>query len=285
MSEYEIRAGRAGEELQLRPLWRECFGDIEESMICYETNIFRPEWVEVAVWKGQVVSMLSMIPSTVHTGRGESLYSGYLYSLATLPEHQDKGLGARLLEAGMERWGAEGMVCFSGIPDVPSLFGYYKRTMKADPAFYVREAQVEAVPAAVPLTPQAASVADYCAARRHQLQGRTHIEWIEQAVQFQRAACHQEGGDMFLFQEAPDCCAAVERGEAGELLVRELLAPEELLLSCLAGLMTHMGCTRAEVRLPAWSGTQLGGRVEPFGVLTGSILTEADQGYMGFDFV
>ena len=286
MPEYEIRSAAAGEERQLRPLWQTCFGDTEPFMACYESRMFRPERVELALLDGAVAAMLTVLPASLWTAGGGVIPCGCVYGVATLPAHRGRGLATKLLDLALRRRLGHGTDCLAVVPDTPDLFGYYGRTMGAETAFYVRELRLTAAElgGAVPLSPAPGSAEAYLAERRSCLKGRTCLDWDREAVAFQGDICRQEGGDLFLFPDAPGCCAAVQKDTDGTLLVSELLAPENCLAGCLAGILGQMACREAVVRLPAWSGAALGGSVEPFAMLAGAALPKEEQAYLGFDF-
>ena len=281
-----LRPAKAGEAPLLRPLWRECFGDGETFTSLYEQAMFRPDRVELAVADGEAVAMVTVLPACLHTAGGEALSAGCVYGVATREAHRGRGLATALLGEALRRRLGISMDCVAVVPDTPDLFPYYRRAMGAETAFYVRELVLDAgdLGEYAPLAPAKAEAEDYLARRRAALRGRTCLDWDRAAVEVQGDICRMEGGDLYRFPDAPGCCAAVERGEGGLLLVRELLAPEALLPRCLRGLLAAFGCTGAEVRLPAWSGASLGGRTEPFAMLTGLVLPEAEAAYLGFDF-
>lgn len=285
MSEYEIRAARADEKQLLRPLWQECFGDTTDFITCYEERIFRPDRVELALLNQEAVAMLTVIPAALHTAAGVSIPGGCVYGVATRMEHRSKGLASKLLDMALHRRLGHAAGCVAVVPDTPALFPYYEHTMGAYTAFSVRQVQVTdyQLMGNPGLLPASAEPEIYWSIRRRCLQGKTYFDWDQEAVGFQREICRQEGGDLFRFPDAPDCCAAVER-LGSRLLVAELLAPENDLAGCLAGLLEYMRCLEAEVRLPAWSGAALGGQVEPFAMLAGLELPAEEQAYLGFDF-
>ena len=103
-------------------------------------------------------------------------------------------------------------------------------------------------------------------------------------VRFEEEICRDAGGGLFCFPDAPGCCAAGEYREDGSLLVCELLASEEELPRCLAGLFARFRAEEGTVRLPAWSGDVLGAEVIPFGIMNGVELPPEEQAYLGFDF-
>ena len=123
----------------------------------------------------------------------------------------------------------------------------------------------------------------YIPLRRRALEGRNFMDWGGRLVEFQRQISQGEGGGLFSFPQAPQCCAAAEIDEEGRLQVRELLGPEEALEGCLAGLMDALGCQKAQVRLPPWS-QALGGEKEPFAMVSGRPVPAGEEWYLGFDF-
>lgn len=285
MSDYRICSAREQEGRLLRPLWREGFGDTEDFMTCYETRMFRPDRVELAFLDGTAVSMLTVLPAALAVPAGTTVPAGCIYGVATLPAHQGRGLATRLLDQALRRRLGRGTDCLAVVPDTPDLFDYYGRTMGAETAFYVREVRLAAedLRDLTSLTPAATDPETYCALRRQSLRGRTYLDWDREAVAFQQAICRMEAGDLYCFPGGPGCCAAAKMGEE-ELVVCELLAPEECLGPCLLGLLTAAGCRTALVRLPAWSGVSLGGEVTPFAMLAGRTLPPEDRAYLGFDF-
>lgn len=286
MCEYVFRAARAGEARTLRPLWQACFGDGETFASCYEAGVFRPERVELALLKDTAVAMLTVLPAALCVPGQTVTPAGCVYGVATLPEHRGRGLATKLLDQALRRRLGHGVDCLAVVPDTPELFGYYRRTMGAETAFYVREVHLTAedLDSKVPLRAEGTVAETYLTLRRRCLQGRTYLDWDREAVAFQQEICRQEDGDLYCFPDAPDCCAAVQWGEDGQLLVCELLAPEEKLRACLGGLLAASGCRAALVRLPAWSGGTLGGEVTPFAMLAGRTLSAGEQAYLGFDF-
>lgn len=286
MCEYVFRAAQAGEARAMRPLWQACFGDGEAFAACYEAGMFRPGRVELTLLQGAAVAMLTVLPAVLCTPEQKCIPAGCVYGVATLPEHRGRGLATKLLDQALRRRLGHGVDCLAVVPDTPELFGYYRRTMGAETAFYVREVHLtaEGLGGEAPLQAERIGAEGYLALRRRCLQGRTYLDWDREAVAFQQEICRQEGGDLYHFPDTHDCCAAVQRGERGELMVCELLAPEEKLRTCLVGLLAATGCRAALVRLPAWSGGSLGGEVTPFAMLTGRTLSAGEQAYLGFDF-
>ena len=286
MPEYTVRSGQEGDEPRMRPLWRAGFGDTEAFLDCYARRMFRPERVELALCGGEIVSMVTVLPSWLCMAGGERIPCGCVYGVATLPAHRGRGLAGRLLaRAGVQRLGRS-MDCIAVVPDTMELFPYYAHAMGGNTAFYVREPCVtaEQLSGAAPRMPVQVRAEEYLPLRRAALRGRTYIDWDENAVRFEEEICRDAGGGLFCFPDAPGCCAAGEYREDGSLLVCELLASEEELPRCLAGLFARFRAEEGTVRLPAWSGDVLGAEVIPFGIMNGVELSPEEQAYLGFDF-
>lgn len=287
LSEYVIRPAHAGEEKLMHPLWKEVFGDEERFIASYEKWVFHPDRVDLALWQGKAVCMMSMMPARLQRASGETHSCGYYWALATLAEHRSRGIASRLIQRALDRKMGSEITCAAGIPDTPGLFIYYGHTMNAKPAFYVRELRISAaqVAHAPAYSPQSVSDEAYAALRKKALQGRTFMEWSQDAISYQGELCRLQGGGFYTFSDGPGCCAAVEYQEDGTFVICELLAPEEQLEACLSGLFTHFEEKEGILRLPAWSGEKFGGSVSPFGVLNEIDLPPEEQAYIGFDFV
>ena len=285
MAEILLRRALAGEERQLRPLWRACFGDTEDFIACYEARMFRPDRVELALADGGAVSMLTVVPMALSAPEGE-FPGGYVYGVATLPAYQRRGLAAGLLRRAAESRLGRGTDFLALVPDTPDLFPYYERAMDARPAFFCREIRGDAGrwTGGDALPPAPADAETYRALREGWLAGRTYVRWSREAADFQREVCRQSGGDLFRFPGERPGCAAAEYGEDGTLLVSELLAEEAELPRCLAGLLKRMPARRLIVRMPPWAGERLGGGVQPFACITrGGPADQVREGYLGLD--
>lgn len=282
MDNYVLRSGEAGDAAGMRPLWRACFGDTEPFTRCYEERIYRPGGVELALLGEHIVSMATVIPTVLQTAAGSRIPGGYVYGVATLPDHQGRGLASRLLQRAMERRLGRDMAFLCLVPDTPELFGYYHRTMEARTAFYCREmvldaAALESVPT---LQPEPITAEQYRTIRESWLAETDHLDWDCTAIGFQEEICRLGGGGLYWFDGKGPGCAAAQYIEEDTLLLNELLAEEEDLAGCLAGLLARMPARRMMIRMPAFLGASLGGTVQPMGCMTGE---GAQAGYLGLD--
>jgi len=271
-------------------VWKSGFNDTDGFLNEFRDQMLRAEDIQVAVCGGELVAVTAILPAALRTRDGEAEPAGCVYALTTLPEHRRRGVAAGLVRSVINRKRPEGMRGVAISPDGPELFGYYARQgWRA--AFSVREVETTAETAAARAVQIGAG--EYLALRENALEGRDYFQWDARAVRFQESVCRDGGGGLFTFRTAAPCCAAVEHSEDGGLLACELLAPDELLLPCAAGLLERFSGTRIRLRLPPWSGTALGGELLPFGMLFPEDgepaplferLTADRMAYLGFDF-
>lgn len=290
MCEYCFRQMKEGEFERLRPVWKKGFGDSDELIDSFCDRMLHTQDVQLALCCGEPVAMAVLLPTVLCTQDGAEKSAGCIYALTTLPEQRGKGIAARLIGSVVDRRRADGVKSIAISPDGPGLFQYYAEQGWRN-AFSVREIEVSAEGAAARAVSVGAGA--YTVLREKLLEGRDHIRWDERAVGFQEWICRDSGGGLFTFQAAEPCCAAVEYDEGGRLLACELLAPDELLLPCAAGLLEYFSEKRIQLRMPAWLGEKLGGQVLPFGMLLPEgktpsprfcRLTARPMAYMGFDF-
>lgn len=290
MTDYVFGTAEGVDARSLHKLWRQCFGDTASFIDCYDSILFRPEEVDLAFFGDTPVAMATFMPGQLCTTEGETFSISFGYGLATAPEHQRHGVAARLMRAAFQRHYQQGADCVVFVPAGKSLFDYYSRTTYAHNAFYVREVSLsrEEVFRYQPIHPVQTEAETYRAVREQILSGTAHMNWDVWSVGFQKVVCQDCGGDLFRFDTSDPCCAVAEYEEDSSLLVGELLAPEELLGPCLAGLMECLPAQQVTVRLPVWSAS-LGGEAKPFAMLENSIPEVSGpelgpQAYLGIDF-
>lgn len=291
MCEYSLRQMKEGEFDQLRPIWKEGFGDSDEFLNELRDRMLCAGDVHLTLYGGEPVAMMiDMPPAVLCMGNGEEGPAGCFYGLTTLPEQRGRGIAARLLHFAAGKRRSDGIKNIIFSPDGPKLSDYYAG-LGCRNAFSVREIEVSAERAAARAVPVDAGT--YTVLREKLLEGQDHIRWDEQAVGFQEWICRDSGGGLFTFQADTPCCAAVEYDEEEELLACELLAPDELLLPCAAGLLEYFSEAQIRLRMPTWQGEKLGGQVLPFGMMLPEgetpsplfcWLTTHPVAYMGFDF-
>ncbi len=290
MCEYHYRPLQEGGFDRIRPIWKAGFGDSDELLDSFRDLVLRAEDMQIAVCGGEPVASVALLPAALCAQEGAEERVACVYALTTLRKHRGKGVAAWLVRSAASRKRSEGVSHLVGSPE-PELIPYYNEQGWLD-AFSVRETEVTASEsAAVHTIPVGAE--KYLALREKALEGRDHVRWDVREVGFQRSICQAAGGGLFTFQAAAPCCAAVEYGEDGGFLACELLAPDELLLPCAAGLLERFSERSIRLRLPPWSGAGIRGGSLPFGLLLPGegkptpllkrLITDR-MAYLGFDF-
>lgn len=108
----------------LKRLWQIVFGDAEAYIDLFFDHRFAPEHTMVALFEGEPVAMLHLLPITVR--QDDVDYDArYIYAVGTHPDFRSKGLSGGLLAATHARLAAEGVALSLLVPAEPSLFDYY----------------------------------------------------------------------------------------------------------------------------------------------------------------
>ena len=221
MDDLRFRPARAGEGPRLRPLWQECFGDSQDFWEVYETLAFSPQQVELGFWEKTLCAMMTLLPGTLHTQAGTTKKAACIYGLATLPHYQGRGAATALLKRAVERLKDGELNCVAVVPDTSELYPFYAKALGAETAFYIRFAEKERQSLEkAHMFPHPIGAEGYVDLRRRALKGRNFMEWGGRLVEFQRQISQGEGGGLFSFPQAPQCCAAAEIDEEGRLQVR-----------------------------------------------------------------
>ncbi len=288
MLDYTFRLVREEDLPRMHRLWRTGFGDTEAFMACFEQRMFHPEWMEAAFCGEQPAAMLTLIPCTLHVAGGGAYQSGFYYALTTDPDHRGRGIAPELLRKAVEHRVGKGMDCLLGVPDNDSLYLYYRKVANLQEAFYTRMvyAAAERLAGQRPVRLRRVDAEEYRAIRESYLAGRTYVSWDRESVDFQGEICRQGGGDLYCLEGSRPGCAAVQYTADGALLANEVLAPEEELAGCLAGILEKFPAERTEFRMPVWLGAALGGEIQHFGVITPGVphsRIAGKDGYIGLD--
>lgn len=283
----EYRAAREEEFEQIRLLWKEGFGDGDKLIDEYRRLLYRPENTEVAVCGDQVVAMVMVVPAVLHKSAGGTMPAGYAYGLTTRSDWRKRGIGIKTYQSMIRRKISEGMLCVAGSQDDEDMLGFYLRH-SWEKAFYVRELTAEA--AALPEAPAAdwAAPEEYIALRETALRGTDHYVFDLPYVQMQEYVSRDGGGGLLKFPGSGACCAVAAYEDDETVLLSELLAPDDRLLACAAGVLRRMPARRIRLRLPAWSGAAVGAELVPYAVMLPegegySYIMEHPDAYLGLD--
>ena len=116
----EFRPPLPAEELRLRALFTEAFGDEGFTDLFFRTA-FSPERCLV-VCDGEVLAALHWFDCTL-----DGRKAAYLYGIATFETHRGRGIGSRLIRAALAELKRRGYGPVLLVPAEESLFGYYER--------------------------------------------------------------------------------------------------------------------------------------------------------------
>ncbi|HML37456.1 MAG TPA: GNAT family N-acetyltransferase [Bacillota bacterium] len=291
----EMRIAKKEDLLQLKEIWKLCFGD-EESFIDFYFQ--SRDWLrEMAVMSldGRIVSMLTMIPVVLTDRNGKKFQASMLYAIATHPDFQKRGFAERLIEYSNEYLLSKDIFATLLVPAGENLFRFYEKRGYRD-GFFVREAvlsrgEIERLTEptageAFPSDPAAscriepAEAARYGQIRSEQLKKRPYLEYREEEIAFEKQLALTSGAGLFAI-EAGSCedgfensceggfegCAYAERISEREVIVKELLISDLYLAAALKQLAKLLPAEKYFVRTPSYAGESLGGTVRPFGML------------------
>ncbi len=111
------------EAVACRRLWQVCFPSDEASFVDkFLIRHFSPARMLAIRHEQEVVAMAHLIPFRCQWGT-----IGYLYGVATVPEHMGKGLATTLIQQAIDRATEEGMAAVVLIPGYVSLRHFYAK--------------------------------------------------------------------------------------------------------------------------------------------------------------
>jgi predicted acetyltransferase len=257
----------------LKEIWRRSFGD-PESYIDFYFGI--RDWLSetaVLLEDGKAVSMLTMIPADMIDEEGGRCSAAMLYAIATHPDYQKRGFADRLIEFSNQYLLSKQIAVTLLVPASEDLFRFYTKSGYRD-AFYVREAALsrgdidllrgEPRPCRfVPVKPM-----EYNALRRKLLEGHPYLSYRDDEVSFQKLSSQLFNADLYAIVIGDAAgCAYAERISEEEVVVKELLIPEQLLIPTVKRIAELLPADHYMIRTPVHAGEILGGRIRHFGML------------------
>ena len=98
-----------------------------------------------------------------------------------------------------------------------------------------------------------ASPQEYNIRRNSQLKGSFYVAYQDEDIAYQKKLSMRTGADIYTIDiEGIYGCAAVERMDHDRVLIKELLAPEHLVLQCLEQIAKRLPAAEYVLRLPAY---------------------------------
>lgn len=269
----EIRLAKDGEVDQLKKLWKTCFGDEDTYINLYFDYKYKPEETAVLLWDREIVAMTTMIPAHMVMANGEVFNISMLYAIATHPGFQGKGLSTRIMDFCHTHLKSQNKDHSILVPAQESLFDFYGKRGYKD-GFYIREVTLtgdtvseflEHQQRKAVMSPIAAD--DYNKRRRGMLEGYPYVDYAHAEIAYQKKLCQQYGGDLYALDIGDATgCAVVERISPEEVLIKELLVPDDLVKESIREIAIALAARIYHVRMPVFLGEPLEGVTRHFGM-------------------
>lgn len=251
------RPSAASDVPRLKALWKRCFADENRYIDHFFRNGYVPEQTLVLEEGGEVVSMLTAFPATIHIG-ADSQPACYIYAFCTHPDHQGKGCGRQLL-SWAEQWAAQrSCAAVLMVPGEESLFRFYAglgytTTLTHRDVVWGRSELPITDPKLTPI-----DALEYGGERAKWLSGWNRIDLAPEGLAFQRELCRFTGAG---FYRVADGIAAVEFWD-GSAEIKELLCSD--FKAGAAAVCQGLGAQQVHLYLP---GMLQEGEERPFAVL------------------
>lgn len=293
----EVRLALKGEFKRQKEIWKHCFGDEDRFIDFYYKNRYEESETMVLLYKGEISAMLTMIPIQVVTPDQQKFPSAMFYAIATDPQKQSLGLATQLMDYSHEYLGQKNKAFSILVPAGESLFDFYHKRSYND-GFFLRELLLPreniedweenlevSLPQIFPI-----SANEYNLRRNSQLEGYLYVAYADREIDYQKKVSQMSGADIYAIDmENTKGCAVIERINPGEVIVKEILLPEEFLKTALKTIAELLPAQKYIIRTPAFSGERLGGEVRAFGMVRPQskregIISVEEQGYLGLAF-
>ncbi|MEL7656637.1 MAG: GNAT family N-acetyltransferase [Bacillota bacterium] len=271
----ELRLAKQEDLERLKLIWKLCFGD-EDRYIDFYFN--SRDWMKetaVLLLDEGIVSMLSMIPVELSAGNGLKHQAAMLYAIATHPEFQKRGLAERLMEFSSRYLMTKQIPATILVPAEAELFEFYRNRGYQD-GFSLREVllnheQIEDLIHREPLLPCCVIPAEsheYNTKRKELLKGTCFVDYRDDEIDFQKKEAQLYGTDIFVIrQEEKTIGVATIEKYLDKVIVKELLIPDQSLISAIKEISELIPGERYIVRTPPAFGNALGGESRSFGMI------------------
>lgn len=237
----EFRKAQKHELPALTSLWQQCFGDEEEEIRLFWSELFDHISVYAAWKQKQPAAMLCALPIQLVDEAGECFPAAYLYAVCTSPQYRRQGLCRKLMSHAEEALKKEGFVFSCLVPAEKELFPFYA-ALGYKTAFFHRSYTTSAQKSQTKITKLTAEA--YQNLRQMQLYG-AFSDYPLSLLRWQQSLGDKTGGGLFRIETAQGVfCAAAQR-QNDTLHIKELLpdCPEAA-----AALGAHLNCNTIHVR-------------------------------------
>ena len=292
----ELRLAKQEDLEQLKLIWKLCFGDEDRYIDFYFNNRAWLKETAVLLLDEGIVSMLSMIPIELEAENGMKYGAAMLYAIATHPEFQKRGLAEKLMEFSSQYLLTKQIPATVLVPAEEELFEFYRKR-GYQKAFSLREiilnnGQINDLVQQEPLFPchiTPAESHDYNAKRKQIIAGSCFVDYMDDEIDFQKKEAQLYGTDIYMIElkDTTIGVAAIEKN-LEKVIVKELLLPDQYLVSAIKKISELIPGDTYIVRTPIDFGNALGGEVRPFGMIKinreDSKLKEAVPSYLGIAY-
>jgi predicted acetyltransferase len=273
---WEIRRAKKGEVNPQKEIWKLCFGDSDAFIDFFFAKKYKEEETMLFIHEGEVAARLTMLPVRIVAPDRESFPAAMLYAVATHPKYQNRGFAGRLIEF-THRYLNERQATFSLLVPAENQLFYFYRKQGYEEAFYLRETlltkeQIEKLPSLDAndtdlFKIKSIAPAEYNQKRNQLLQGQLYLAYRDEEISYQKELSQMSGADIFGFEIGKARGVAVlERLSSQRVLIKEILAPDALLLQVVKEMAKMLPVQEYLVRTPVFWGEELKG-VRPFGMI------------------
>lgn len=250
-----VRLSTAGDEAALREIWKVAFGDNDDFIDRFMSEVYEYGMASVAERDGEVVSAIYLFRDTeLIMPDGKAIPAPYCYTLGTLREHRGHGLGAAVSEHIMQK-AMRGAPMVALVPAESSLYDWYAETFGLYPMSEARK--INRLSSELPPVPEDSRVhrvddGSYGRLRELLLKGHCHVKFSPKLLKWYNNYIRADGGGLYLIDLAGDVgCAACEPRN-GSLQVKELLLPNGDPLAALSLLAEEMRCDSVTALSPVF---------------------------------
>ena len=226
------RLSNADDEKSLKAIWKSVFQETDGAIDFFFEQYFGPGTATLISIDEKPISMAHMMPiGGLDLANGEKISCSYIYAVATLPEYRGLGFGENVTKAALEVCQQAGYPVNVICPAEDSLFEYYKERIGYREGFFTEEMAIVAEELPIiqskwgidVISPQ-----EYHMLREQFLAGRIHIVFDDRAMKYQKHLCKESGGEMYAIHFGGEycACAAAEKNDDGDVLIKELLFEE-----------------------------------------------------------
>jgi GNAT superfamily N-acetyltransferase len=292
----EVRLAQKGETDRQKYLWKLCFGDSDKFIDFYYANRYKENETALLLQDGEILAMLTMLPVRIKVS-GRSYDAAMLYGIATHPEYRNRGYATILIDFAHQHLKKNRIDFTLLVPAGKQLFNFYQQQGYQD-GFYIREAfftwekidswDIDETGSSWIIS--TISSGEYNQRRDKQLEGKTYVSYANEDIAYQKKLSQYSGADIFSLKlEEVKGCAAIERINPDQVIIKELLVNGELIPAAVKLISRLLPAKEYVLRMPAFLGKQLEGSIRPLGMIRANNEIDSetitkDYGYLGLAF-